>query len=40
MSHIILSKDDCNFIKSFWDESSAIILNNSRKLVKLDLKVQ
>jgi hypothetical protein len=36
MSHIILSKDDCNFIKSFWDESFAIILNNSRKLVKLD----
>jgi hypothetical protein len=36
MSHIIFSKDDCNFIKSFWDESSAIILNNSRKLFKLD----
>jgi predicted 2-oxoglutarate/Fe(II)-dependent dioxygenase YbiX len=34
MSHIILSKDDCNFIKSFWDDS--ISINDKRAIVNID----
>jgi hypothetical protein len=36
MSSIILSEDDCNFIKSYWDESQSTYSDNSRDLFKID----
>ena len=36
MSSIILTKNDCEFIKSYWSESNYTISNNSRNLFKID----
>ena len=36
MSSIILTKNDCEFIKSYWSESESTISNNSRNLFKID----
>ena len=36
MSFIILTKNDCEFIKSYWSESQSTISNNSRNLFKID----
>jgi hypothetical protein len=36
MSSVIFSKDDCEFIKSYWNELESTYSDNSRDLFKLD----